>query len=444
MNPDLYTTFLHRFNGVINGLKMYPTKHPANLTLHKTLWDTLQQLFQHQQILTIGVIDQTLFIHDQLYTDDNPAAKNITRLLEQYQINGIEITAGLHSAQLQTFIEIFSQGQLNGSNIDTVMNKHGINNIHHINTQDDGSGGNLAMETYGYAKQTLEQVCNNIRMDHSLADINVMPAVEKMIRQTVKTPYAMLALSMIKDYDDYTYGHSVNVSVIALAIGRACQLSDAEMYILGMGSLLHDIGKLKIDPNIIKKPGQLSAAEYEQIKLHPELGARIAAELSNMSPRALDIIHGHHRHYNRHGYPADIPDTTADRLVDIATVADTYDAITTLRVYRQPSTPRYAIQIMKNLVGKQLHPHYFNILEKTLGTFPVGSVVRLFNNEIGVVIDMDALDNENSTIRILKDGAGNTLAEPYDLHLTNSSNTIAGEVDSLIHNINIVDVFAAH
>lgn len=434
-----YTLFLQAFNGVLNGLKLYPPQHPACLKLYQSLWDNLQNILVEERTTTLGLIDDTLFIGDHLYTDGNAAANHIVERLTHFNIEGIEFSIGLQQHHLNEFVDLFNTGKLQGNNFNDIIHQANITHIRQVQRDNNASGGSACRKAYDDAISAVQGLTEEILNGEIPQSDKVITSVDNMIHQMIKTPYALLALNMIKDYDDYTYGHSVNVSVIALTIGRVCQLDPESLSILGVGSLLHDLGKLKIDPKIIKKAGQLSFSEYEQIKDHPELGAQIAREMDNIDPRAIDIILGHHLHFDRSGYPRNAitsmgSDTT---LTDITTIADTYDAITTLRAYRRPSTPRQAIAIMKRLAGVQLNPKFVHLLEQTLGSFPVGSLVRLINNEIGLIVDMDAFNLENSTIRIIKDDKGRSIDTPYDLQLTNSSLNIAGEVDPLSHNIDL-------
>lgn len=438
-NTNLYTLFLHAFNGALNGLKLYPPQHPACLKLYQSLWDHLQNILIEEQSMTIGIVDDTLFIGDQLYTYGNSVADHLAEKLTHFNIEGIEFSIGLQQQQMQQFVELFNQGKLQGSNFNEIINQAKITHIRQVQRDSNASNGSAARKAYDGAISAMQSLSEEILNGQIPQSDKVFASVDNMIHQMIKTPYALLALNMIKDYDDYTYAHSVNVSVIALTIGRVCQLDSESLNILGVGSLLHDLGKLKIDPKIIKKAGQLSFSEYEQIKDHPELGAQIAREMENIDPRAIEIILGHHLHFDQSGYPRSaVTSLRSDTsLIDITTIADTYDAITTLRTYRRPSTPREAIAIMKQLSGAQLHPKYLQLLEQTLGCFPVGSLVRLVNNEIGLIVDMDALNLENSTIRIIKDDMGRNVDTPYDLELTNSSTKIAGEVDPISHNIDL-------
>lgn len=438
-NSSNYTQLLNSFNGVLNGLKLYPPQHPACLKLYQALWDTLQNILAEERIIALGLIDETLFIGDHLYAEDNAAANNIAEKLIHFNIEGIEFSIGLEQHHLNAFVALFNAGKLQGDNFNDIVHQSNITHIRHVQRDDGASGGSASRKAYNGAISAVEGITEEILNGEIPQSGKVITSVDNMIQQMVKTPYALLALNMIKDYDDYTYAHSVNVSVIALTIGRVCQLSPESLSILGIGSLLHDLGKLKIDPKIIKKAGRLSFSEYEQIKDHPELGAQIAREMDNIDPRAIDIILGHHLHFDNSGYPRNAINSMGSdtALTDITTIADTYDAITTLRAYRRPSTPRQAIAIMKRLAGVQLHPKYFQLLEQTLGSFPVGSLVRLVNNEIGLIVDMDALNLENSTIRIIKDDKGRKIDTPYNLQLTNSSVNIAGEVDPISHNIDL-------
>ncbi|MDY0190298.1 MAG: HD-GYP domain-containing protein [Desulfuromonas sp.] len=443
MANTLHTNFLHALNGVLNGLNLYPSQHPANATLQKALWTALQQLAKHEKLTTIGVVEQALFFNNQLYPENHSVAATMAHKLSHYNIAGIEISAETTERELNTFIDLFSQGRLNGDNFDQLLQQHNIYHIRHIDRIDDNNYASQARATYAQALNTIEVIGTSVENDEKPSSEQLIPTVEKMVRQTVKSPYALLALSMIKDYDNYTYTHSVNVPVIALAIGRVCKLSSDDLNILGVGTLLHDLGKLKIDPGLIKKPGRLTPSEYHQIKLHPEFGARIAEQMDDIDPRIKEIILGHHQQYDHTGYPDNLSKFISPDLVDIATVADTYDAITSLRVYHRSKTPREAITIMHGLSGTQFNPHYVQALEQTLGSFPVGSLVRLFNNEIGLVVNMDANNTDNSTVRIVKDSGGNTISTPYDMELSNSDQEIVGEVDPLVHNVDVSKTLGA-
>jgi putative nucleotidyltransferase with HDIG domain len=252
----------------------------------------------------------------------------------------------------------------------------------------------------------------------------------------------MLALSMLKDYDNYTFTHSVNVSVIALAIGRACNLTEEQLKTLGLGGLLHDLGKLRIDVDIITKPGRLTDAEFDTIKEHPDFGASIIKEMEDVTPEVMEIVLGHHLRYDRSGYPANAACNISSPLVEITAIADAYDAMTTLRSYQRPFTPRKAIARLKEISGTSLHPEFVMHFIDSLGAYPVGSLVRLDNNEIGLVTKVDTTDTSRVDLKVIFDPAGTLLEEPFMLKLQpNHARRIVAEVDPHTKGIDVTDFF---
>jgi putative nucleotidyltransferase with HDIG domain len=272
---------------------------------------------------------------------------------------------------------------------------------------------------------------------------DAIKVVKSMAQLTITEPHALFALSMLKDYDNYTFTHSVNVSVISLAVGRACAASEEQLRTLGLGGLLHDLGKLKVDIDIINKPGRLTEAEFESIKKHPRFGAEIIAKMEGVTEEVMDIVIGHHLRYDRSGYPADAAGRPVTPLVDMAAIADSYDAMTTLRVYQRPVTPRKAIARLREATGTNLHPAFVEQFIASLGPYPVGSLVRLDSNEIGLVIKVDTADPSLADIKILFDVAGQLLDVPYLLQLdpAKTPRHIVAEVDPQSKGIEVTDFF---
>jgi putative nucleotidyltransferase with HDIG domain len=261
-----------------------------------------------------------------------------------------------------------------------------------------------------------------------------------MAQLTITEPHALFALSMLKDYDNYTFTHSVNVSVISLAVGRACAVDEEQLRTLGLGGLLHDLGKLRIDVKIITKPGRLTDSEFDEIKQHPRFGADIVAKMEGVTQDVMDIVIGHHLRYDRTGYPADTAGRPVSPLIDMAAIADAYDAMTTLRSYQRPFTPRSAISRMREVAGSSLHPALIEKFAAALGPYPVGSLVRLDNNEVGLVIKVDTTDPNLADIKIIFEAAGRLLDEPYRLHLgPTQPQQIVAEVDPFTKGIDVVD-----
>jgi putative nucleotidyltransferase with HDIG domain len=261
-----------------------------------------------------------------------------------------------------------------------------------------------------------------------------------MAHMTITDPHALFALSLLKDYDNYTFTHSVNVAVIALAVGRACGLSEERLRVLGLGGLLHDLGKLKIGLDIINKPGRLTEEEFEEIRKHPQTGADLVAQMDGITPEIIDIVLGHHLRHNRQGYPAEARAREVSPLTEMTAIADSYDAMTTLRSYQQPVTPRKAIKLLQDVAGTALNPHFVEKFITSLGPYPVGSLVRLDSNEIGVVVWVSRSDPNDVQVKMLFDRTGKSLPLPQVTALSGpGSRRIVAEVDPFVRGIDVAD-----
>jgi putative nucleotidyltransferase with HDIG domain len=254
-------------------------------------------------------------------------------------------------------------------------------------------------------------------------------------------PAALLGLTMIKDYDNYTFNHCVNVGVLAMALGAALGLDSLSVRDLGIAGQLHDIGKTLVPKAILNKPGKLSSAEFDEMKRHPELGSKIIREMEGLSPHLSSVVLGHHLHYNRSGYPEWASKLPFNQMIDIIAVADTYDAITTLRVYQHPVNPKKALHEMQTLTNTILAGGVVERFVEMMGNYPVGTLVRLDNNEVAIVCRPNPLDENAPLVRVLIEEDGTRLRAPREQELIDSEGAcyarIVAVVDPLLKSIDV-------
>jgi hypothetical protein len=232
----------------------------------------------------------------------------------------------------------------------------------------------------------------------------------------------------------------VNVAVIALTVGRACNLDEEQLHILGLGALLHDIGKLEVDWDIINKPGQLTDAEFEEIKRHPQSGADIVSQMDGITREVIDIVLGHHVHFNRDGYPTDVRQQATSPLVDMAAIADTYDAMTTLRSYQRPVPPSEAAKRLREIAGSVLNPEMVEKFIQFLGPWPAGTLVRLDNNQIALVTWVGLGREKALRLKVLLDEDGQFLKELPEIELSGTGLArVVAEVDPFVKGITVCD-----
>jgi putative nucleotidyltransferase with HDIG domain len=443
MNVDEIKKFVQVLTAAVKGLRLYAVDHPATTKQVETLQDGLFTMLQHKKMIKMGLLEGTLFVEDHLIMQEFQAATELVEMLESHELAGFEFMAGLSANEIQSLLHLLHSGSNKGQDFADALVSQGVKKIRAIAaTEDDEDEAQQPRKVYHKALKVVDQIFQDVRMGEIPSSEDAIKVVKDMAHLTMTEPHAMLALSMLKDYDNYTFTHSVNVSVLALAIGRACQLTEEQLKTLGLGGLLHDLGKLRVDVNIITKPGRLTDSEFDEIKEHPGYGAEIIKEMEGVTDEVMQIVHGHHLRYDRTGYPSNVPGEVISPLVEMTAIADAYDAMTTLRSYQRPFTPRKAIARLKDVRGSSLHPDYVTHFIESLGPYPVGSLVRLDSNEIGLVTKVEPKDTSLVDIKIIYDSAGAILDDPYTIHLRpDQPRKIVAEVDPQTKGIDVTDFF---
>jgi len=442
MDPETLRQVILAFSGAFKGLRLYPLQHPAIEKQVQSLLAILTTLFRKTKVVKVGLLEGVLFVEDHLFVEESPAAEEVAGIFGQYELQGLEFHLGITADELRALINLLHRGAPQGDAFEQSLAASGCQHVHILTIQTtEEQAEDPPRKVYGRALKVVDSIFHDVRMGKIPSSGEAMEVVRSMVQLTLAEPHALFALSMLKDYDNYTFTHSVNVSVIALAVGRACGLSEEQLRTLGLGGLLHDLGKLKIDVGIITKPGRLTEEEFEQIKTHPRTGADLVKEMEGVTPEVVDIVLGHHLRYDRGGYPVDAKGRTVSPLVDMTAIADTYDAITTLRSYQRPMTPRKAVARLREVVGTGgLHPQFVEKFVTSLGPFPVGSLVRLDSNEIGLVVWVDTKDPDSVRLKMLFDEDGELLGQPHRLDLLGpDSRRIVSEVDPFSKGVEVTE-----
>lgn len=442
------------FSGAVKGMALYPASHPAIRQPLQELEGTIAAALRRSPSLSWGVIDGVIFFEEQLIIAPPAAIADLATRLAEKSIGRITFCPGLTLDELQQFVQLFSLKQ---NAIDQIRSGLQQARSAHIRLVRLGSeatepepgqeseADNLA--TYGSALDAIRGVCRDIEQGRIPGSAPVIRVVDRMVSVTLRDPSTLLGLSMIKDYDNYTFNHCVNVGVLAMALGASLGLDAAAVRDLGIAGQLHDIGKTRIPKKILNKPGKLSSGEFEEMKRHSDLGATIIGEMEGLAPRIARIVLGHHLNFNRSGYPDWARTLPANRLIDIIAVADTYDALTTLRVYQHPITPRAALDELHRVAGTILDGELVARFAEMMGKYPVGTLVRLDTNEVAVIHRPNPLDEETPQIRILFAADGARLKRPRAVALASADGAryarIVAEIDPLLRNVDVGSCFVS-
>ncbi len=244
--------------------------------------------------------------------------------------------------------------------------------------------------------------------------------VEKLVDQLSLGNSALISLANNFTPENYLYSHSVNVCILSLLLGIGIGYSREQLGELGVASFLHDIGMVKL-ADITQKPGRLTEEEYRKIKDHPVFGVDMLEKVKNISKAAIYVAQEHHEWANGKGYPKGLKGEQIDEYAKIVATADTYEALTHPRAYREKLQPFEAIKdILRN--KEHFDPKLLKILIEKIGIFPLGSWVQLSTNEIGVVLDVNKNFPLKPTVRVVFDQQEKKLAEEKVINLTQFPN----------------------
>lgn len=442
MTEEMARQLVQGFVSSLKGLRLYPLQHPALSRQIQTFLATLQTCHQARRPVRFGLHDGALVVDDFLLATDMAAADDLGNLLQRLGITGLQIDAGVSEEELSLLLTLLTSPAKEGAQpLERLLAAKDLPHIH-LFTPEAAKENPLPRAVYGRALKVVDNIFHDVRLGKIPSSAEAVSVMGDMVKLMISDPDTLFALSMLKDYDNYTFTHSVNVSVISLAVGRACGLNEEQLRTLGLGALLHDLGKLKVDLAIITKPGPLTFEEFAEIKKHPGTGAALVIEMEGITTEVVDIVLGHHLRFDRSGYPDYAQNNVMSAMIDMTAIADTYDALTTLRSYQRPQTPRRATEKLRKLSGSALHPDFVGKFVASLGAYPVGTLVRLDTNEIGLVVKVEVYEREAVKLKILFDSSGIKLNAPPIVELLNAETArIVGEVDPFSKGVDVTEYF---
>ncbi|MFT3813488.1 MAG: HD-GYP domain-containing protein [Acidovorax sp.] len=242
----------------------------------------------------------------------------------------------------------------------------------------------LAVTICAHAKAAVEAMFNEARMGRALDSGTARELVEEISDSVTRNPSALVSLARLKKADDYTYMHSVAVCALMVALARQMGMDEAAMRIAGMAGLLHDLGKATVPQEILNKPGKLTDEEFDVVRTHCAAGHALL-QGAGVHPQVLDACLHHHEKMDGTGYPHRLKGEQISVLARMAAICDVYDAITSDRPYKRGWDPAEALRRMAEWVRSHLDERLFHAFVKSLGIYPVGALVRLASERIGVV-----------------------------------------------------------
>ena len=236
-------------------------------------------------------------------------------------------------------------------------------------------------------REAVMSMFNEARMGRAVNAENAISLVEDITASVMRNRDALISLARMKTIDDYTYMHSVAVCALMIALARQLDMDESATRDAGMAGLFHDIGKMAIPPDILNKPGKLTEAEFMSVSGHPLAGYRMLLAGSGISANVLDVCLHHHEKIDGSGYPDRLAGDAISVLARMGAICDVYDAITSNRPYKTGWCPTESLRRMASWCPDHLDPALFQSFVKSIGIYPVGTLVRLESGKLGVVVE---------------------------------------------------------
>ncbi len=390
-------TAFQQLSAVVKSATLYPEAHPYLLTAADKLLGSIAELSVGRKEVPFYLVGGELFFE----TLSVPIDQSLSLLLEQFAVRnmgGIVFKPGLTPQELIRFAGLVNKEPETFTapgGINEVIAKEGITHIelHRVLLIDKKEGGAIkaerkkATEIFQNAMDAVKDMVQAVHLDQTGNVRKMNSIVQTMVDNILDNRDALLGLTSIKMYDEYTFVHSVNTSILAVSLGAYLSFEKPQIAALGVAGLMHDMGKVTVPHEIINKPGKLTDEEWEQVKRHPIEGALLLADAPSVSKLAMVAAFEHHQNSDARGYPQVDGTLRRHPFSQIVSLADAYEALTAARVYYSVQMPPdQAVRILIGKRGSAFNTTLIKAFVNMIGIFPLGTLLKLDTDEVGLVI----------------------------------------------------------
>ena len=435
-------SMVHALARLMMQRNLFPETHPSVKNALSDFMEALDSLIDNRASVTLRITGGNVrllnFEVDITETNDN-SVHLLRRALESLSVGELEFIAGTMPDEALAFVEIAGAGIRRDTSIDlpsiwrrieNILIRHASNEAEipvsneivpvEARKRDRERRSSSSQPVESVASRMISGVLSRLAKISSAESGKAGRAIINTVERDGVNSTIFLLLKSLKEYDDYTFDHSINVAVISASIARRIGYSDDEVGRIGTAAIMHDIGKLYVPREIIHKAGRLTPAEWQKVKRHPADGEKILRD-EGMAILTRRVAYEHHMRHDMKGYPMPKPGEECLEASNIVRIAATYDALTTRRPYRKQISPFEALKLMEKGRGTEFHPGYFDIFLGVMGNVPIGSVLVLESGERVLVVEVGT-DGKLPRARIISDSYGNEISDGPVIDL--------GEIDS--------------
>jgi HD-GYP domain-containing protein (c-di-GMP phosphodiesterase class II) len=279
------------------------------------------------------------------------------------------------------------------------------------------------------ARRITKNLMDEARLGSSINTEQAKSTVSDCVQSILRNPDALLWLSKIRDVDEYTAEHSLNVCILSIAFGRHIGFEEGELHKIGLCGLLHDVGKMKVPLDVINKPGRLTDKEFKMIKAHAVHGRNLLMTSSGGYQGVVDVAYSHHERIDGKGYPRGIKASGITDFSRIVSIVDAYDAMTAQRCYAEAMPSTEALREIYRCRGTQFDERIATQFVEMVGIYPPGSIVELVNGCLGIVLNTNYRNRHLPKVLIVR---GQDKSESKE-KIVNLAETVDGSLERDFH-----------
>ncbi|HEX6590172.1 MAG TPA: HD domain-containing phosphohydrolase [Longimicrobiales bacterium] len=451
----------------MQSLKLYPIE---NATVQQSL-DELQRvvlrILKVEGVITLRLAEEFLFLNDsrlRLDLSNYAAFSFVTGLLRRHGIGSLEVMAEVQRDEWAPLLSLLLRAEAPDDPFPAISARLAATPVRHIQIgpestiamHDDDVDANkaAAKRTYFQGVAVAREVLGDVRLGRAANVRRVKRAVQGIVDQVLNNETSLMGMTTLRDYDEYTFTHCVNVCIFSVILGQRLGLDKIELYELGLGALLHDLGKQRIDADITKKTASLTDTEWSLMQQHPTEGLLSLFSMRGFTDapyRAMLIAYEHHMKTDLTGYPKNKRPRDPTLFSRIVAVADGFDAATSKRSYQSvPWPPDKVLAEMRDNPKRGYDPLLVKAFLNVTGVYPVGTLVTLDTHEMAVVIQANPNPQllHQPIVKIVSNSMGMPLPETVTVDLSetdgagNPLRTIIKTTNPDRYGINVGDYFA--
>jgi putative nucleotidyltransferase with HDIG domain len=416
---------LRRFASVLRSGQLYSKGHPIIGRNLESFSAAIQLLHSLESSIVIGLVGDQIIVNDAPMKADTLGP--LANRLQKMGFERITIDRGATIDEIRSFVEAITAAEVarEGGEHDAAFPPLSHIRVGRVTVEQRIESSDTDMATlkrmYNDAVGAAASVWESAQTEGHPDATVARKVVDGLAQAVAQNRTALLALTTLKNYDNYTFTHMVNVSILTMGQARTLKIDGPLLREFGLAALMHDIGKVRTPLEVLNKPDKLTDDEFVIMRRHTVEGAEILRQTPDIPTLAPVVAFEHHLRLDGTGYPLGVLRSTLNLGTMLCSIADVFDAMRSQRRYQMAFPTDRILQVLKLKDGRQFDQHLIRRFVQLVGIYPVGNLVKLNTGEVAVVLRVNADDPHRPQVRIIIGRTGRRLDLTYDMDLSENT-----------------------